>query len=354
MSHFSTLICLPADTELAKLEDVIGAVMERWNENREVEPYRDYEEGAPEDSTAIWAIRTNAKHHREGTGVKRYDPKFLGWASSRSNETPEEQRAKFAADAEVEATFPDVITWEFAARFTNEKYEYAPDHSEYLHVDDDGRAYTWSTLNPERKWDYWRIGGRWRDYFIATEWPDERLITSDRGWDSPTERKRWGCDGGPRGLLDFDAMRDTWSGKRVEAFDQWQVIVDKHGQPPVWRDLCGLVDLKELGIDEARRQYNAHPAIKAARDADIDSWNDSLEEMYGTTRDEFIRLARLEAVPGYALVTLDGEWMAPGRMGWFGMSSDEAGDREAYRIEANRYLEALDPGVFVVALDLHI
>lgn len=354
MSHFSTLICLPADTELAKLEDVIGAVMERWDENREVEPYRDYEEGAPEDATAIWSVRTNAKHHREGTGVLPHDPNFLGWSSDRSKETADEQRAKFAQAAEVEATFPDVITWEFAARFTNEKYEYTPDHSEYLHVDEDGRAYTWSTLNPERKWDYWRVGGRWRDHFIAAEWPDERLITTDADWDSPSERKRRGCDGGPRGLLDFDAMRDLAAGRRVEAYDGWQTIVEKHGQPPAWRDLYGLVELGELDRDEARRRYNTHPAIVAARGADIAGWGEGPEEMYGTTREEFIRLRHLEAVPGYALVTLDGEWIAPGRMGWFGMSTDEAGEREAYWIAANKYLEELDPDALVVCLDLHI
>lgn len=356
MSHFGTLVCLPADTKMPELEAVLDNVMARWDENREVEPYRDYETDAPQDATAVWYIRSQAEHHRNGTGVLPYEPDMLGWSSASSKLTPDEQRAKFAEAAKIEATFPEVITWEFAARFTNEHYNYEPDNPSYLHLDEDGRAYTLSTLNPERKWDYWRIGGRWRNYFVARE-AVPNLIRSERSWDSPAEGPvvdRLRVDGGPIGSLDFDVMRDEWAATQLARFDRWREIVAEHGEPPAWRDLMGLRDLGEMDMDTARRTYNTHPAIVEARNADISGWGEGPEEEFGTTREEFERLARLAAVPSYALVTLDGEWMAPGQMGWFGMSSDEAGEREAYRIEANRYLESLDPSVLLVVLDLHI
>lgn len=368
MSHFSTLVCLPADTELSKLEDVIGSVMERWDENREVPEFRDYEEGSPDEH---WWAKV-LKRDGEKFGTATYESELTEARKrqrSYDRETPEERAQKELRDIEeargwIEKFGAGPWTWAQVAEAYNARFHPGNEvattdddsDNERLRIDDEGRAYTFSTRNPEAKWDYWRIGGRWRNYFIARR-AGAGLITSARSWDSPADGPvldRLRVDGGPVGLLDFEAMREEWADKRVGGFDTWQAIVDKHGRPPAWRDLCGLVDLKELDIDEARRRYNTHPAIKAAREADIDSWGESLEETYGTTREEFIRLARLEAVPGYALVTLDGEWMAPGRMGWFGMSSDEAGEREAYRIEANRYLEALDPGVFVVALDLHI
>lgn len=228
--------------------------------------------------------------------------------------------------------------------------------SDRLLVDEEGRAYTLSTLNPDRKWDYWRIGGRWRNYFIAHE-AVPNLITTERAWDSPADGPmldRLRVDGGPVGALDFDAMRDEWAEKQLARYDQWKRIVAQHGEPPAWRDLIGLVELKELTIESARQQYNSHPAIEAAQAADLAGWGEPAEAEFGTTREEFERLSRLAAVPSYALVTLDGEWMAPGQMGWFGMSTDEAGEREAYRIEANRYLESLADDVLVVVLDLHI
>lgn len=357
MSHFSTLVCLPADTDLAKLEDALSDAMERWDESREVERYKDYEDGSPDEHWWAGALRRRAAKF----GVATYESELAearkraqGW----DRETPEQSAEKEMRDIEdahgwAKKFGPGPWTWAQVAEAYNTRFPPDENDDELL-VDEDGRAFTWSTRNPEAKWDYWRIGGRWRNYFIAKEWPHERLITTNAGWDSPKELKRKGCDGGPRGLLDFEAMRDAWADTRVGAYDLWQDIVRQHGNPPAWADLYGLVELKELDIDDARRKYNTHPAIEAARKAEIDVWGDSVEAVYGMPREEFIRLARLAAVPGYAIVTLDREWMAPGRMGWFGMSSDGAGEREVYHLEANRYLDALDPDAYVVALDLHI
>jgi hypothetical protein len=67
-----------------------------------------------------------------------------------------------------------------------------------------------------------------------------------------------------------------------------------------------------------------------------------------------VHAARRAAVPGYALVTLEREWVAPGRMGWFGMSSDGPGEKTGYHIAVNAYLDALDPNAYVVLVDCHI
>jgi len=369
MSHFGTLVCLPADTELPDLEKTLDALMARWDENREVEQYRDYETGSPDEHWWARALRRDA----ERFGVATYESELVdarAWFAERSWErgTPEERAEKEMRDIDeahawVQKFGTGPWTWEqvaeaYNARFHpgNELAQAGDDScSERLLVDEQG-AYTLSTLNPERKWDYWRIGGRWRNYFIARE-AGPNLITSERSWDSPAEGPmldRLRVDGGPIGLLDFDAMRDEWAEKQLARFDQWREIVAEHGEPPAWRDLLGLRDLGEMDMDTARRTYNSHPAIAAAQKADLSGWGEGPEEEFGTTREEFERLARLAAVPSYALVTLDGEWMAPGQMGWWGMSTDEAGEREAYRIEANRYLESLDPSVLLVVLDLHI
>jgi hypothetical protein len=53
-------------------------------------------------------------------------------------------------------------------------------------------------------------------------------------------------------------------------------------------------------------------------------------------------------------VTLDGEWVAPGEMGWWGMSSDGPGEREGYRIAVNKYIDSLSPKTWLVVLDCHI
>lgn len=65
-------------------------------------------------------------------------------------------------------------------------------------------------------------------------------------------------------------------------------------------------------------------------------------------------MAHLAAVPGYALITTEGEWIAPGRMGWWGMSSETADDRDQYRKQVNDYIDALPDSARLIAVDCHI
>ena len=83
------------------------------------------------------------------------------------------------------------------------------------------------------------------------------------------------------------------------------------------------------------------------------SFRCNVEEFSGP-RDEYIEKARREAVPGYALLTLDGEWVEPGKMGMFGFSSDTPESMAEYKDWANKYIDDLDDDVILVAVDLHI
>jgi len=364
MSHFSVLITLPAGTPPERIEDEIGRRMERWDENRDVEPYRDYEEGAPADYWWVSSVRSGAEHHRNGTGIKPHDPDMLGWSSERTRRTPAEQRAEFAKDAEWSERLGDHPTWETVATLYNDRFgrgkelstEGDASDSETLHYDpESGRAYMISTRNPESMWDYWRIGGRWCGYFIATD-PGPGLLTAHRSWDSPEVPAdgKTRADGGPKRLLDFGAMRDEAAAEASAEYDKWDAVCADTPVARSWSDIYSLVEVGELARDEARKRYNDQPRIRAAKAAGIDDWDCPVEK-FMSGREEYVAEARRAAVPGYALVTLDEEWVAPGRMGWFGMSSDEAGTRTAYRSSVNAYLdEKVADDDLVVVLDCHI
>lgn len=64
--------------------------------------------------------------------------------------------------------------------------------------------------------------------------------------------------------------------------------------------------------------------------------------------------ARAGAVPGFALVTTHGQWMAPGQMGWFGATDASDDSRAGYWKTANAYIEALPDDAWLVAVDCHI
>lgn len=364
MSHFSVLVCLPSDTELSQLEEKLAEVMAPWDENMTVTAYRSYEDGSPEDFWFVSSARRGAEHHREGTGIKPYDPKFHGFSTVRTNKTPDQQRAEFAEDAALNELLGEQPTWETVVKLHNEKYHPG---NELATIDDDsdserlyyeaesGRAYRMSTYNPESKWDYWRIGGRWRDYFVAKA-KVSGLVNARRDWDSPAEAPDDlpRCDGGRIADLDFEAMRAAAAVKANARYDKWEAICAATPTAKSWSHFYGLVDVKEIDIDTARRQYRDQPRIQRANQDDEFRWSQCPVEEFLTTREEYVAEARSGAVPGYALVTLKGEWVAPGRMGWFGMSSEGAGERSGYRIAVNTYLDELDPTTLLVVLDCHI
>lgn len=372
MSHFSVLICLPGSTPLEKLEDEIGRRMERWNENRDVEPYRDYEEGGPEDYWWVGAMRRGAEAHRTNAPVELRDSIMNRdekvYRNGVGYQTRDEYIAYEIADRERDARWAERLgehpTWETVATLYNERYGHGKQlategdasDSETLHYDPEtGRAYTMSTRNPEAMWDYWRIGGRWGGYFLVGQ-NGPGLITSPRGWDSPEPEAdgKQRADGGPKRLLDFEAMRAEAEAKANAEYDKWDAACTGTPHADSWAHFYGLVEVGEIDRDEARRRYNAQPRIKAAKAAGLGGWDCPVEQ-FMSGREEYVAEMRRAAVPGYALVTLDEEWVAPGRMGWFGMSSDGAGERSGYRSAVNAYLDdKVADDDLLIALDCHI
>jgi hypothetical protein len=330
MSHFSVTVCLPADTVLDKVEDTLNDVLAQWDENRECPLRRDYEDGGPED---YWWVRSV-------------------------------RRGGHADDAELARRLGEHPTWADVVAAYNAKYH--PENvvavpgeekeldTERLHYDDEtGRAYTWTTRNPDAMWDYWRIGGRWSGHFVAREVTSEVLLP-DSHWDGPKGLGRGLVDGGPKRLLDFDAMRQRAADEAHVRYDEWDALCAKTPSAKEWAHFLGLHKAGELTIEQARERYGAQPRIMAARADEEMGWYDDIIEHFGVSREEYVANARRDAVPGYALITLDRQWMAPGRMGWFGMSSDEPGTVDAYKTEANAYLEALGDDVLIVQIDCHI
>lgn len=107
--------------------------------------------------------------------------------------------------------------------------------------------------------------------------------------------------------------------------------------------------------DRAREQYRVQPRVQAARDSEEFRFSfKCLITEFSVSRESYIEKARNEAVPGYALVTPEGEWVAPGKMGWFGMSSESAEDKAMFKAKCNGYLESLSPDTILVAVDCHI
>ncbi len=240
--------------------------------------------------------------------------------------------------------------------------------------------------NPNAKWDWWMVGGRWSgDLRLRRGARRGDYLRGERSWTNENEPIDWGtCDGGRIRALDLAAMRTSAATKAVEDWNEYAVVVDGTPQHLPWQVFTDRVDaqadqnrhhefldraVKELEaadaawqasgytLDKARADYVAQPRIAALRAHPayqnfLFTWPEDIFEH--RDRDECAQFAGAKAVPGYALLTDDGRWIEPGRMGWWGRSTETDASMDTYLAEANAYIDGLSPQMWLANVDCHI
>lgn len=314
MTHFTCLVT-GADPE---------EQLAPFNEDLPVEPYRVYEEGPPE---AYWAVE----------GLREHLP-------------------------------PDQpVTWEWVFRAVRAKYGSATD----LALDEEGRAYTLSTYPHEvhddagrcvggPRWDWYSLGGRWTGFFAVKPGHEHEVRTGLPG--VMTDRSKPGrCDAGPKGALDLDRMRAKAAEKAGAAYDRYHALVADLPEALPWRHYADTAasdteldpTQREAAWKRARQGYHGQPRIAVLAGTDFDTFggDDPVEE-FAVPRALYVERARAAVVPGYAMVH-QGVWIAPGNMGWFGMSDDDKSSRAGYHEYVNGLIDALPDDTWLWAYDLH-
>lgn len=210
-----------------------------------------------------------------------------------------------------------------------------------------------STYNPDSKWDYWRIGGRWGGYFPYHAEHAALIIRPERSWDSP-DHKALHCDGGPKFALDLSGLREEKAQKARKSYAEWVAITVGTPDPVPWSVFADNVsEGNGYTIERARQEYHAQPRVQALKGTDFEHWDDPIAT-FGKPEALYVEHERARAVPGYATLRTDGAWMAPGTMGWFAMSDDSESDRIGYWEAANAYIESLPDETFLIVTDCHI
>lgn len=314
MSHFPVTVCLPPMAP-ERVQDALEAALVPFDENTEVEPYRQYIEDSQE------------KYERA-----------LKWYADNPKDRPAGLDEKDVA-AVLSAYRDDTV------------------HKETTEGSDVVLYYELSTYNPKSKWDWWVIGGRWLGYFAVKpeHGGDRRLITGRPGtFDNKGEPGR--VDGGPRGLLDFDALRKIKATEAGDTYDRWAALVEGLPEAEPWRHYLERVQADGEGypIERARQEYGAQPRVVKARESQEFFWQNDVIAEFAVDRETYTRRASEAAVPGFALLDLEGRWLEPGQMGWFGMSTDTEDSRVVYNARANAYLDDLPEDAWVVVVDCHI
>lgn len=196
--------------------------------------------------------------------------------------------------------------------------------------------------NPNKKWDWWLLGGRWTGYFKLK--PGTQGTTGRPGILTPgakigtADSCRWGD-------VDVEGMMAEARREAEHLFAEWQAIFEQHGKPRSWKEV-----LEAYGADyeAARSEYGAQPAIRAMRASRHLAFHSP--DDFGYDREAYVKSQARKAVIPFAILK-DGVWHEKGRMGWFCSVGDPKSD---WLEQAEAMLFGLSPDTAVSIVDCHI
>lgn len=257
---------------------------------------------------------------------------------------------------------------------TNERPDLRDTHKYgYIRMNGDKLVQSIRRTNPNAKWDWYQLGGRWSgmlrlkpEYSEAIghavafknrgkDIPDtllekiRKISLGNQSWFNAGEKlNRDQADTAPKYAIDFDRMVSDHLSKVVPKWDAIQEVINGRD----WLTWAEMREKHENNIEAAREAFHEQKVIQDLK-ADLlkhhffTDWDD-----YKISREEYIARESLSAVSTFALLK-DGEWREKGEMGWFGMSSNEK-DQVDWSNELISIIEQLPDDTQISVYDCHI
>ncbi len=198
--------------------------------------------------------------------------------------------------------------------------------------------------NPNAHYDWYSVGGRWTGYFKPKNGAIGTLGRPGAFDNQPTEG--W-VDSLQLKDIDIEGMKAAAVKEANETYDKIEEILQGRTYPS-WEDIRNK---HKEDINAAREEYNGHEVVKDFNQARFHIWGDFYEE-YSHSRQEYINKCKNRTMVPYAVVK-DGQWYQKGKMGWWGMSSDEM-TQDEWNNKFWELLENLDSEIQLTLLDCHI
>ena len=265
-------------------------------------------------------------------------------------ENPEEQLAPFDEEIEVPEYKKKVVSKKDKQMFINlyttdsSNRDYAPITKEEAKVnkklsfdklyekysedwngnvwrkDANGEWSEYSTYNPNSKWDWYVLGGRWRGFFKAKK--EKKGICGDSGGLYKIEPTPGWYDQLKKGDIDFQGMRNLVINKAIQTYKKFE---KKFKEDPKCKNFNPYFD---FGVENKGNRNNFIPE----------------------SREEYIN--RQKHIAPYAVIK-NGKWHEKGQMGWFGMSSNDKKPRD-WEEEFISLFEDVSDDTLVSVFDCHI
>jgi hypothetical protein len=297
MSHFCVLV-------VSNINDDIDELLEPYNENRTVEQYV---------SKTKAEVIEEAKERRDDFKNGRY-AEFLADPIKYETGCTNSGHMEY-----IRETFPKILEMTDEELYQNEIKYY--DSNE---IGQNGEIY--STYNPDSKWDWYQVGGRYAGMLRVKEGTPVHEPNFSWGWESDEMEKivaEFGTDVAVAGTVDFTKLHRTDENYN-DSIRYWELIVE--GAAPKNDD-----EREMTKFDFYKPQFY------------VDRYGD--KETYAKCQSSFSTWA----------VLMDSVWYEKGEMGMFAMSGethDEAVDWEMNFYD--RFIKNLPETSILTIVDCHI
>jgi hypothetical protein len=206
--------------------------------------------------------------------------------------------------------------------------------------------------NPEAKWDWYEVGGRWSGFFTL-----KKGKTGLKGKQynlGGTFNESGKADICYKADVDWNKIRREAENKAGVEYDQVQEAIKETKPVQAWSEI--LAEFGQDRIEDARKKYWDQPRTQAFRRYSFSqrgqvSFLESVEN-YQVPKEQFVKQAGDGASVPFAMIK-DGKWYERGEMGWFGTSRNEK-DAETWGSIYHNLIKDVPEDSLLVAVDMHI
>jgi hypothetical protein len=217
--------------------------------------------------------------------------------------------------------------------------------------------------NPNAKWDWYQIGGRWSGFFkVKGVRCDEHVLLADHKVGEPgvfgNKAKEGYADQVRKADIDFEGIKADTTKEAHETYDKFEKVVEGILPPTkTWEEHHKEFTALGIGIDAVRDAWHDQPFIKAVRKAEYDNTLPCVGScpvkyycVLTGGRDQFVKEAVSQCFSTFA-VLMDGKWYERGKMGWWAFVSDE---KDNWGEEYMKLLESVPADTLLTVVDCHI
>lgn len=195
--------------------------------------------------------------------------------------------------------------------------------------------------NPNSKWDWWVVGGRWAGFFKMK--PDGEGEAGSSGFFGAPARTGY-VDVVKKKDIDFDAMFKETVEKAEKEYDGVYNVIKDLPVAESWKSVRERFEK----IDDAREFYHKQERVEALRKHD--TWAE-LDE-FQIDRETYIERQKNRTLSTYAIVK-DSKWYAKGEMGWWAVSTNEV-EQDDWNKKVMELIESVPDDTLFTLVDCHI